>query len=69
MDYIALAALITAIGGIITTLVTNNVRNAVVECKIEELTREVRLHNNFATRVPVLEEKITNLESSIDNSN
>lgn len=67
MDYIALAALITAIGGIITTLVTNNVRNAVVECKIEELTREVRLHNNFATRVPVLEEKVNNLESSVDN--
>lgn len=67
MDYIALAALITAIGGIITTLVTNNVRNAVVECKIEELTREVRLHNNFAARVPVLEEKINNLESSVDN--
>lgn len=67
MDYIALAALITAIGGIITTLVTNNVRNAVVECKIEELTREVRLHNNFANRVPVLEEKVNNLESSVDN--
>lgn len=68
MDYyIALAALITAIGGIITTLVTNNVRNAVVECKIEELTREVRLHNNFASRVPVLEEKVNNLESSVDN--
>lgn len=67
MDYIiALAALITAIGGIITTLVTNNVRNAVVECKIEELTREVRLHNNFAARVPVLEEKVNNLESSVD---
>lgn len=66
MDYIALAALITAIGGIITTLVTNNVRNAVVECKIEELTREVRLHNNFATRVPVLEEKVNNLENNVD---
>lgn len=66
MDYIAIAALITAIGGIVTTLVTNNVRNAVLECKIEELTREVRLHNNFATRVPVLEEKVNNLESSVD---
>lgn len=66
MDYIALAALITAIGSIITTLVTNNVRNAIVECKIEELTREVRLHNNFASRVPVLEEKLQNLESSVD---
>ena len=31
---------------------------AVTDVKIEELTREVRKHNNFAERVPVLEEKI-----------
>ena len=31
---------------------------AVTETKLEELTREVRLHNNFAQRVPVLEEQI-----------
>ena len=31
---------------------------AVTDCKIEELTREVRLHNNFAQRVPVMEEQI-----------
>ena len=31
---------------------------AVTDCKIEELTREVREHNNFARRMPVLEEKI-----------
>lgn len=35
---------------------------AVTDTKIEELTREVREHNNFARRVPVLEEKIANLE-------
>ncbi len=35
---------------------------AVTDTKIEELTREVRAHNNFASRVPVLEEqmKVTN---------
>lgn len=32
---------------------------AVTETKLEELTREVRLHNNFAQRVPVLEEKMS----------
>ena len=32
---------------------------AVTDTKIEELTREVRKHNNFAERVPVLEEKIS----------
>ena len=31
---------------------------AVTDTKIEELTREVRAHNNFATRIPVIEEKI-----------
>ena len=31
---------------------------AVTDTKIEELTREVRDHNNFARRVPVLEEQI-----------
>ena len=30
----------------------------VTDCKIDELTREVRLHNNFAQRVPVMEEQI-----------
>lgn len=33
-------------------------QQAVTETKLEELTREVRLHNNFAQRVPVLEEQI-----------
>ena len=31
---------------------------AVTDTKIDELTREVREHNNFARRMPVLEEKI-----------
>ncbi len=33
-------------------------QQAVTETKLAELTREVRLHNNFAQRVPVLEEQI-----------
>lgn len=35
---------------------------AVTDTKLEELTREVREHNNFAKRMPVLEEKVKNLE-------
>lgn len=31
---------------------------AVTDTKIDELTREVRSHNNFAQRVPVMEEQI-----------
>ena len=34
------------------------VQQAVTDCKIDELTREVREHNNFARRVPVMEEQI-----------
>ena len=34
------------------------VAQAVTDTKIEELTREVRLHNGFAQRVPVMEEQI-----------
>ena len=33
-------------------------QQAVTETKLEELTREVRLHNGFAQRVPVIEEQI-----------
>lgn len=33
-------------------------QQAVTDTKIEELTREVRAHNNFAQRVPVLEEQM-----------
>lgn len=33
-------------------------QQAVTDTKLEELTREVREHNNFARRVPVIEEQI-----------
>ena len=39
---------------------------AVTDTKIDELTREVRRHNNFAERVPVLEEKINAANHRID---
>lgn len=68
MDAI-IVALITGgcsvIGVIITTLATSRrtehkmeTAQAVTDTKIEELTREVHEHNNFAKRVPVLEEQI-----------
>lgn len=34
------------------------ISQAVTDTKLEELTREVRLHNNFAQRMPVVEEQI-----------
>lgn len=39
---------------------------AVTDCKIEELTREVREHNNFAKRMPVVEEKIKVINNRLD---
>lgn len=39
---------------------------AVTDTKIDELTREVREHNNFAKRMPVLEEKIKVANHRID---
>lgn len=42
-----------------------NQYSAVTDTKLDELTREVRAHNNFAQRMPVLEEKIKTLEKSI----
>jgi hypothetical protein len=65
-----LVALITgglAFLGVIVTNIGNNRKmqkeleknQAVTDTKIEELTREVRQHNNFAQRVPVLENKVS----------
>ena len=39
---------------------------AVTDCKIEELTREVREHNNFARRMPVVEQQIVDIQKDID---
>ena len=62
-------SIITAIitGGItlLGVLITNSRTQAVVETKVEELTREVREHNNFAKRMPVVEEQIRLLDHRI----
>ena len=34
------------------------IQQAITDTKLEELTREVRRHNNFAERLPVLEEQL-----------
>jgi hypothetical protein len=39
---------------------------AITDTKLEELTREVRAHNQFAQRMPVLEEKISVANHRID---
>ena len=42
------------------------ISQAVTDTKLEELTREVRAHNNFAMRVPVLEEQMKVANHRID---
>lgn len=39
---------------------------AVTDTKLDELTREVREHNNFARRMPVMEEKVAAIEKRLD---
>ena len=53
-----LAALITGVLTLIGVLVSNGRAQAVTETRLEELTREVREHNGFARRMPVVEEQI-----------
>ena len=53
-----IVAIITGVLTLIGVLISNSRAQAVTETKLEELTREVRLHNNFAQRVPVIEEQI-----------
>ncbi|MEM5780024.1 MAG: hypothetical protein AAGU02_02625 [Lawsonibacter sp.] len=53
-----LVALITGGLTLIGVLLSNNAKTAVLNQKIEDLTREVRKHNNFAERIPVIDEQI-----------
>ena len=55
------SVLVAVISAVTTrTAVTHKLETAqaVTDTKIEELTREVRKHTNFAERVPVMEEQI-----------
>ena len=61
-----IVALITGGVTLVGVLLSNQKAQAVTETKIEELTREVREHNNFARRVPVLEEQIKVANHRID---
>ena len=53
-----IVALITGGVTLAGVLASNSRAQAVTDTKIDELTREVREHNNFARRMPVVEEQI-----------
>lgn len=60
-----IVALITGGITLIGVLIANNKSQAVTDTKLEELTREVREHNNFARRMPVVEEQIKSMNHRI----
>lgn len=65
MDAI-IAALVSGIVTLAGVLIANSKSQAVTSVKIEELTREVRKHNSFAEKIPVIEEQIKVANHRID---
>lgn len=73
MEYVTIiCSLISFAGILVNNIYTNNrtrskidTNQAILKEQITELTREVRLHNDFATRIPVIEEKLERLEREI----
>ena len=78
MEYLVpvIVALVTGGFSILAVVLTNNHANtkmqtemkttqAVTEEQIKELTREVRTHNDFATRIPLLEQEVKNLKKRV----
>ena len=65
---------VLALVGVVITVLSGNSKTdkaiqtsqAVTDTKLEELTREVREHNNFARRVPVVEEQIKVINHRIE---
>lgn len=77
MNEAIIAALIAAAASVISNIILSRkqaaemdhkmeIRQAVTDTKIEELTREVREHNNFARRMPVVEEQIGMLHETTE---
>lgn len=77
MDTIISAAItggLALVGIIITNVMSNRkiehkleIAQAVTDCKIDNLTNEVRAHNNFAKRMPVVEEQIKAIDYRLMN--
>ena len=68
-----ITGVLTLIGTIITVIIGNNKslaamdkNQAVTDTKLDVLTEEVKRHNNFAQRIPVIENQIQNLDSRVN---
>ena len=66
MESSIITALITGAITLIGVLIANSKNQAVMETKVDALTREVREHNNFAKRMPVVEEQIRVINHRIE---
>ena len=69
----AISGGLALLGVIITTMQSSRkierkleIHQAVTDQKIEDLTREVREHNNFARRMPALEQKVQGIDEKIN---
>ena len=71
-----IVSIITSVGSLIGVIITNLVSNskvekqieiqqAVTDTKLDALTSEVRKHNSFAERIPVIENRLDNLEKEV----
>lgn len=76
MDSAIIASLITGVLALAGVMITNansnkkiehrlEVSQAITDTKLENLTLEVRRHNDFALRVPVIEQRVSNCETEI----
>ena len=65
MDTAVIVALISGGITLLGVLIANSRSQAVTDTKLAELTREVREHNNFARRMPVVEERIKEMDRRI----
>ena len=61
-----IVAMITGGLTLLGVIISNSKSQAVTETKLDELTREVREHNNFARRMPVVEEQIKVINHRIE---
>ena len=66
MSEAIIVAIITGAVTLLGVLISNSKAQAITDTKLEELTREVREHNNFARRMPVVEEKVQAIEKRLE---
>ncbi|MBR4308899.1 MAG: hypothetical protein IKT58_04795 [Oscillospiraceae bacterium] len=66
METAIITALLSAGVTLIGVLIANGRTQAVIETKVEALTGEVREHNHFAKRMPVVEEQIKVINHRIE---